>query len=1433
MWNKIICTLLTLAALALTGPAAWGESTWTVEVTSHDSSTHKTTFTITRPDKTHAQTVRYRTVGLSAYAGQNFTGTSGSISFGVNEPSKTVTVTEHTPAINAYWLQSTGTSRSYNLEVTDQGGYLLAKGTRIISTGTGTQLSTEYLNTGIVGMTYFDRNGDGSLLVGNMSSASGSAPIKYRDVAHSGSAGTWVKVTDGGYKQGVHTMSTDDLYGSSSKIRTFLDNQGTKMYATVYFTQKEENDGYQYIQIYSGSNYDSGDDPNADVNDPVNSLYKACFILSYEESGSVETTPHTQFFPHRWDYVDRKTQYNDNKWSWQEFDYDNAHLYVQKFKTATPSYRAENSGSLVLRPTVSSLNVRFDAGGSYEDDWYFKDLKLRLALVDANAPTVLERSVAPGRHAKGNTLYLSVAFSEPVTITGSTKKLATNWGDLAYLSGSGTNVLTFSGTIQSHASATLSVSGLTGTIADLAGNTLSGSVNADGLCPLDNNDLSPLSKDGSGRYLITSANDLSILSSYVNDGHSCAGLTFLQTADIAFSHTTAWDDASSTEHNFNTIGYYYNDEYRHFEGTYDGGDHTISGIRIYKGGFGDADKSLGLFAYVYNGTVRNVNLVDTRITGYYDVGGIVGILGYDGHVEDCTVAADVCIHNVFSGCNRGGIVGVNWGGVLRCISRARFTNKSGITPTPACFGGIVGDQNGTVSDCIAIGAVIPAVHEIGAIVGLNKGTLTRNYYYNCKVASDVVTPSGVGQGCGQSTTMIDADGTQPLYAVTLPAHASLVRTGTNLPGTGYAVYENGADIAGVPYARASSTLILTYDSAAITQGYDVVISVTETSSGNPVTVTDNGNHTYTIASMPAANITVIATLLPLISYIDADGNEQSHTCTPIVSSTSNVSLGSSGQTNWYSISDNVTIDGRLSFNDSHSHVIVLDGAHLTVNGTSGYHAFRNPNGSITIYGQNEGSGTITVNAYSSDYVAIQVKGVTINGGIVDATGQYGISAVNANVTINRGTVTANGSLAGIKGNTITLGCATEENRITASGYIGTVKVAAGQTLTDGNSAHSYSNTLNSDQIAAIAGKTLMKALGPVNYLDENGTEQTCSNYTILADSTIPIDDNNRGTIGTSNQDTWYVATGNYTFNHSWLTSLGHVHLILCDGANFTVSGSIYGILAQSLTIYGQREGTGCLVVKTTDANDAQGAINYIMSLTMNGGYVSTSTEHGNGIHCIGGSSSRLTINGGNVNAIGTAYGISCNGETTLGWTRAADQIYASSYDCKTIRIKDGQTFSNGSEVLSGTITDMTKVDGKTLVPYIAAEQTLNLTAHQATLAGQTRYWTTFYHPTANYELPAGAQAFYMGSDHALYRIGAGSIIPAHCAVVIMAESASVEITVSNDAAPSVTGNILQGTSAAIAAPTGAHVMSQVGETFGFFEYTGTDSIPANKAYYVE
>ena len=109
--------------------------------------------------------------------------------------------------------------------------------------------------------------------------------------------------------------------------------------------------------------------------------------------------------------------------------------------------------------------------------------------VDGTAPTKKAVSVAPGRHARGNTVYVSVAFSEIVKVTG-TPTLSTtadnHWGNLKYIEGSGTNVLTFSTIIPQEATGNLNITGLSGTVKDLAGNSLTGSsVTATGLCSVD------------------------------------------------------------------------------------------------------------------------------------------------------------------------------------------------------------------------------------------------------------------------------------------------------------------------------------------------------------------------------------------------------------------------------------------------------------------------------------------------------------------------------------------------------------------------------------------------------------------------------------------------------------------------------------------------------------------------------------------------------------------------------------------------------------------------------------------------------------------------------------------------------------------------------------------------------------------------------------
>ena len=1402
--------ILTAILLLAAGVITRAENGWDIQA-SYNTSTNVTTFTISRTQNTSvAETVKYRFVNLSAYAGQHYyvsqvngedkttvqqqtAALSGEFTFAAGEnTSRTITVTESAANTDAYKYQ-TGTERSYKLEVTDIGGFYLTSNTRSFTTGSS--FSSAKVSKSITNLVYFNSSGN---FTSDVSSS------KYVDVSYTPPTGQvetkdalkgYVLIDDSyDYANKPASVSTSTLINSTGAPASYLKNTlKYKIYATVCFTEKERDDGYQYVQIIAGNSsasYDGADSNGKIDNGPANSVYKACFELSDGSNAEGKA-----YFPHRGTTT-------------SEFSLSTGKLWQQAFK----SDDYNGSGSIVLDPTVSYITTRFDAGGDNDDTWGYKDFFVRMALIDATAPTVLAYSVAPGRHSRGNTVYVSVAFNE--IVTSSSAKLTSNWGDLSYVDGSGSNVLTFSRTIPASPSSDLSITGFSG-ITDLAGNAPD-SVTASGICSVDasyeytitynlnegtvatanpttytyetatitlnnptkttyyfngwtgSNGNTPnrsvtIAKYSHGNksytanwtqvwtgngssttpYTITSTQGLDLLAEYVNSGTPHETLHFQLGGDITYTHTTDWNNSSSTENNYTRIG---TDDHP-FQGSFNGNNYTISGIRIYKGGVTyDADHQ-GLFGEVGSGgTVKRVNLSDARITGYHRTGGIAGTT-FSCTIEDCTVGADVCIHaKIDNTYYHGGIVGNSQSPISRCISRATLTVANGSDYMD--FGGIVGYTTHAITDCTAEGVVIPDVKGRGTVVGFNDGgTLTRNYYRACTVAG-VANATGVGKGNSESSTETsDVTGAQPLYAVTLPEHASLVRTGgTSLPGSNNKTYTTGADIGGVPYARASATLNLSYDSSSIPSGSALSLFVKETSSGTTVPVTENGNNSYSF-TMPAADVTVTASLLPIVSYIDADGTEKSHTCTPIESGTATYGSSENNEA-WYYVTGEVHFDNRqLEFNDKAVHIIVCDGARLEVRRKT-LSALYCPNGALTIYGQSQQSGIIIAEATGSsgssgDGIHNGKGDISINGGNITATSESadgivasyqgsifinrgsvtatsgctdsnksaaGIRSHNRAVIINGGNVTATG-IIGIKANDgITLGCATAADRITASSYGGTVTIASGQTLTDGSAT--YTGTLDASQIAAIAGKTLMKPLGPVSYIDENGQEQTCSSYTILSDATIPID-NNWGTIGTSNQDTWYVATGNYSFsNHYALKAKGHVHLILCDGATFTVTGNLYGIYASSLTIYGQSEGTGHLVARTTAENNAQGAISFTGTLTINGGHLSTGSKSGDGIVNANSSGCTLTINGGNVNATGAGKGINCDGNITLGWTRATDSIYASSYGYSgTITVKDGQAFSNGTEVLSGTITDMSKLNGQTLtpatnaIPYIDADGT--------------------------------------------------------------------------------------------------------------------------------
>ena len=461
--------LLIFVAL-LTAMTAWA-STFTVTSSGN-------VFTITRTG-TGTETVYYRTVSLSAFPGENYSEVVSSHTFTGTETQHTVTVTEIDPSTyldpshdtyELLYIIQTTLGRSYRFEVFNGNGEILAYTDREMKDSNSKyyRMPDNCSNTRVDDLAYFDDNG-------NLLSDTGN---KYVDVAvkeisgYSESSG-WRKVTDAGYGQGYCKLSTD-LFNGAYVARIYADQHAMKLYATVIFKQKEDDDGYQYIQIL-GNNKDTYDDvdPDGAVNDPSISIYKACFELS--KSG-VTSSPHYQFFPHCQDYVNKEAEQAAHITHYS-FDYDNSYLYQQKF--VHNGYRALTSGSLILSPTDMYIYARFDAAGKYDDDWYFADLKLRLALVDATTPKLTDNDpkVNGGRHTRANPIYVSVPFSEIVTVSddpATRPKLYTTWGTLNYLAGSGSNVLTFSGNISNTATGKFTVDSCSRrTITDLAGNNFS------------------------------------------------------------------------------------------------------------------------------------------------------------------------------------------------------------------------------------------------------------------------------------------------------------------------------------------------------------------------------------------------------------------------------------------------------------------------------------------------------------------------------------------------------------------------------------------------------------------------------------------------------------------------------------------------------------------------------------------------------------------------------------------------------------------------------------------------------------------------------------------------------------------------------------------------------------------------------------------------
>ena len=171
---------------------------------------------------------------------------------------------------------------------------------------------------------------------------------------------------------------------------------------------------------------------------------------------------------------------------------------------------------------------------------------------------------------------------------------------------------------------------------------------------------------------IASAEDLVLLADSGKTENFSTGKTFVMTEDI---------DLSEYENMFIPI----------MDGTFDGGGHMITGIRLQ-----EEMSDYGFFRYVGpNGTVANLTVEATVTSGEEQEN--IGIIAGDnkGTIHGCTSRGTLNGQT-----NVGGIAGKNetTGTISRCGNEAEVDGKQ-------ATGGIIGYNEGTVSDCTNSGKV--------------------------------------------------------------------------------------------------------------------------------------------------------------------------------------------------------------------------------------------------------------------------------------------------------------------------------------------------------------------------------------------------------------------------------------------------------------------------------------------------------------------------------------------------------------------------------------------------------------------------------------------------------------------------------------------------------------------------------------------------------
>lgn len=281
--------------------------------------------------------------------------------------------------------------------------------------------------------------------------------------------------------------------------------------------------------------------------------------------------------------------------------------------------------------------------------------------------------------------------------------------------------------------------------------------------------------DKEGNYNVTTAEGLKAVADIANSDN--LGINITLTADINLKGIT-----------WTPIGTDLTNSYS-YKGTFDGGDHTISGLTVT-----GSNQYAGLFGCIGDGsTVKNVKLENVQITSDDQYAYVGGVAGYSrGNIENCSVSGSVSGNSNSNGTSNcvGGVVGQQYGGTItECSSSAIVDGTNEV-------GGVAGQTaNATLTACYATGDVTAERDPknntyAGGVVGSN---------YLSTLIACYATGNVIGTGTGTGSIYVGGvTGSNDSGTLTACYHAAETVSGPDGATTGGVTGRNYDANVGIP-----------------------------------------------------------------------------------------------------------------------------------------------------------------------------------------------------------------------------------------------------------------------------------------------------------------------------------------------------------------------------------------------------------------------------------------------------------------------------------------------------------------------------------------------------------------------------------------------------------------------------------------------------------